>query len=324
MDAIQPHQPGSFFRIEQRDLLAELLADKRSPNTRRAYQKDLADFFQSAAGHPPSPQLIGEFLGLERFTAIALVSQYKASLISRGLAEATINRRLAAIKSLVRFAQKQGKCAWSLEEVEGEKIKQYRDTSGVSQGDYLQILATCNRATSTGKRNYAILILLWSNVLRREEVAKLLVSDFNPDLKTLRILGKGRGTQAEQISLSQLVVAAISDWLQCRDDCQSSDPLFISLSNNSRGKKLSGNAIYDLVCESAIAAGLRKHLSPHRVRHSGITAALELTGGDVRKVQKLSRHARLDTLMLYDDARQNAQGEMSELLSRAINGNAEA
>jgi integrase/recombinase XerC len=68
----------------------------------------------------------------------------------------------------------------------------------------------------------------------------------------------------------------------------------------------------------AKAAGINKKLSPHRIRHSGITAALDATGGDVRKVQKLSRHANLNTLMIYDDNRLNVQGEISDLLADMV------
>ena len=59
-------------------------------------------------------------------------------------------------------------------------------------------------------------------------------------------------------------------------------------------------------------------MSPHRIRHSAITAALDATNGNVRKVQKLSRHKKLDTLMLYDDNRTNMQGEISSLLGDLI------
>jgi integrase/recombinase XerC len=63
---------------------------------------------------------------------------------------------------------------------------------------------------------------------------------------------------------------------------------------------------------------VKKIVSPHRIRHSGITAALDATDGNVRKVQKLSRHANLNTLMIYDDNRQNIQGELSDLLSDLV------
>jgi integrase/recombinase XerC len=61
-----------------------------------------------------------------------------------------------------------------------------------------------------------------------------------------------------------------------------------------------------------------KKLSPHRLRHSSITAALDATGGDVRKVQKLSRHADLNTLMIYDDNRRDEQGELSDILADLV------
>ncbi len=56
----------------------------------------------------------------------------------------------------------------------------------------------------------------------------------------------------------------------------------------------------------------------HRIRHSAITAALDATEGDVRKVQKLSRHANLNTLMIYDDNRTNAQKDITDLLDGMI------
>ncbi|MFM6397850.1 tyrosine-type recombinase/integrase, partial [Planktothrix sp.] len=65
-------------------------------------------------------------------------------------------------------------------------------------------------------------------------------------------------------------------------------------------------------------AGISKPMSPHRIRHSSITAALDATGGDVRRVQKLSRHHDLNTLMIYDDNRKNAQGEITNLLDDLV------
>jgi integrase/recombinase XerC len=95
-------------------------------------------------------------------------------------------------------------------------------------------------------------------------------------------------------------------------------PLFIALDRCSRGHRLTGSAIHKLVAKIAAAAGVNKKMSPHRVRHSGITAALDATGGDVRRVQKLSRHVDLNTLMIYDDNRKNVQGEISDLLAGLV------
>jgi integrase/recombinase XerC len=59
-------------------------------------------------------------------------------------------------------------------------------------------------------------------------------------------------------------------------------------------------------------------MSPHRIRHSSITTALDKSDGDVRKVQKLSRHKNLNTLMIYDDNRNHDQLELSELLEEDL------
>jgi integrase/recombinase XerC len=302
------------------DIMAELLADKRSPNTRRAYQKDLTDFFDAAFGLPATQEAMTAFLQLHRFEAIAHVLRYKSHLIhNRGLKEATINRRLAAIKSLVNYARRIGKCEFSLEDIEGEKVTPYRDTTGVSVAEIKRMLSVPNLTTLKGIRDYAILRLLWENALRRNELVSCNVGDFDAESTTLSILGKGRGSQKELVTLSPVTVVAIQEWLALRGgERKPTEPLFTSLSNNQSGHRLICNAVYDLVSEVARAAGITKKMSPHRIRHSAITAALDATNGNVRDVQKLSRHRNVETLMRYDDARNNAQGKVTNVLSNLV------
>jgi acyl-coenzyme A synthetase/AMP-(fatty) acid ligase len=65
-------------------------------------------------------------------------------------------------------------------------------------------------------------------------------------------------------------------------------------------------------------ADIAKPMSPHRIRHSAITAALELTNGNVRLVQDFSRHAKLETLQVYDDNRHKGQAQVTELLATLV------
>jgi integrase/recombinase XerC len=149
------------------------------------------------------PELVKEFLHLDRFGAVALVLRYKAHLIERGLKEATINRRLAAIKSLVNFARKIGKCDYTLEDIKGEKVKPYRDTTGISKESYKKMLCVPDRNTLKGKRDYALLRLLWDNALRRSEISLADIKDLDLEGRALLILGKGKGSQKEAVSLSR-------------------------------------------------------------------------------------------------------------------------
>ena len=318
MTNLAAQQPAWLAQhIEDDDLIRDLLADKRSPSTRRAYEKDLKYFFRFVTGSDPTPEVVGQFLGLSRVQAIKSVLRYKASLLESGLAEATVNRRLAAIKSLVSYAQKIDKCSYSLEEIKGEKVVPYRDTSGITAEEFQKMLNTLNRASPAGKRDYALLSLLWSNALRRNEVL-VKVSAFDAGEATLTILGKGRGTQSEKVKLPSKTVKAIADWLKCRSGVRPSDPLFTSLDPVNYGKPLTGDGVYKIVRVIALKAGITKTFSPHRIRHSSITSALDATNGDVRTVQKFSRHKKSDTLLIYDDNRENAQERVSELVSNLI------
>jgi integrase/recombinase XerC len=300
------------------DILTSLLADKRSLNTRRAYEKDLRYFFLAAYGQKPTEPVIAQFLQLNRFEAIAIVLRYKSDLIAQGLKESTINRRLSALKSLVNFAAKLGKCNWNLDDVQTETVQTYRDTTGIKPDGIRTMLLQIDRTTLKGKRDFAILRLLWDNALRRNEVVSANIGDFDFEGRSLQILGKGRGSQKSLISLSMGTTNAIQDWLSQLKTKNSDRPLFQSLDPVNQGHRLTGTAIYQIVDQLARDSGITKKMSPHRIRHSAITAALDATNGNVRKVQKLSRHKKLDTLMLYDDNRTNMQGEVSSLLGDLI------
>jgi integrase/recombinase XerC len=327
LEASLATQLGSSFKIDELpDVVAQLLAQKRSLNTRRAYKKDIFDFFQVVANNEPTPDLVLEFLHLEQTTAVQLVLSYKAKLIEKELKAATINRRLAAIKSLTAIGRAIGVCNYTLEDIKGEKNQPYRDTTGVDFDALKRVLASASSAKNgkthrsrlKGIRDYAILRLLWGNALRRGELSLTNISDFNAENKTLSIVGKGSDGEKQIISLPHQSASAVSQWLIARGESNTNEPLFIAIDNANYGKRLSGNGIYTIVERLCVAAGISKKMSPHRIRHSAITAALDATDGNIRKVQKLSRHKNINTVMTYDDNRSNHQEEMSQLLDDLI------
>jgi len=204
-------------------------------------------------------------------------------------------------------------------EVEGEKVQSYRDTRGVSVDAVRAMLGGCNLATLKGLRDYALLRLLWDNALRRAEVSRLNVEDFDAQAQRLAITGKGKGTQKAWVDLSERTAAAICAWLQARTEKQGElkpdDALFVAVDNSSAGARLSTTGIYKLVANYAQQAGIERTVSPHRIRHSSITAALEVTNGDVVAVQRLSRHSKVETVMIYNDNRLAQQAKVTNLLA---------
>ena len=297
-------------------MLAQFSIDKRNLSTRKAYEKDINDFFRLTTGNVATTDSVLEFLHLDRAAAVSVVLNYKTKLFEKGLAESTVNHRLASIRSLATsMGRKIGHCEFTLEDVKGERVQQYRDTSGITAEQFCLMLDICDRTKISGIRDYALLKLLWDNALRRNEVSLLSYGDFDPIDQELTILGKGRGTQTEIIGLSRSTTQALLDWTSAFKHKKKKAPLFVALDFKHKGHRITGDGIYKLVNRYGRNAGIRKRLSPHRIRHSVITTALDVTDGNVRKVQKLSRHRDINTLMIYDDNRAKHQAELSEMLS---------
>ena len=302
------------------DVLALLLADRRSENTRRAYRHDIGAFFVSVYETPASPERVRHFLSLNTPQMVLVLLRYKARLLADAKSEATVNRRISAVLSLVRLARRVGVTdANPADSLDAEKVVAYRDTRGVGAEEARRLLRQPDRSTLKGKRDFALLLLLLENALRRAEICGLKREDYEPEQRSLWIYGKGRGTQRERITLSTNSLTAIDTYLTVADLSEErSAPLFINVSPAARGRGLTTDGLYKIVKELAESAGLTGRLSPHRLRHTAITLALDASGGDVRRVQQLSRHARLETLQRYDDNRSDLQGEVTRLLSSLL------
>ncbi len=301
-----------------------LLKDRRSAATQRAYSGDMRAFFVWQ-GKETSPAAVTELCSLETAQLAGVLNAYAASLRTLGLSESTSNRRLSAVRSLLAIARKLGIGAGVDPSglVASERVQTYRDTRGPSLAEVKKILAAPDRSTLRGKRDYAILSLLWENAIRRAEVCACNVSDFEPgDSPRLFIVGKGKGTQRAPVTLSPRTSAAIAEYLAARGlgTAAAAEPLFASLDRKTiseqRGAafRLTGDGLYKLMRAYGAEVG-KDGLHPHSMRHAAITAVLDATQGDIRKAQRLSRHKNIQTLTIYDDNRSDLQGEATALLS---------
>jgi integrase/recombinase XerC len=291
------------------DPVALLLADKRSPATRRAYAGDLRAFF----GGDPQPHQVRQFVALPVPQLALRLAEYKAELLATGAAEATINRRLAAVRSLLKLCHRVGLAQSDGSNlVDGEQARTYRDTRGVDVKTLVRLVKAPGVADLAGRRDTALLRVLCENALRRAEVCSLHVEDFSAPERRLFILGKGKGTQKEPVTVSSATVAAISLYLDSAGHVNG--PLFRNVDHRTGGTGLTPGGLYYLIRAYGEKIGV-PGLTPHKLRHSAITAALDATGGDVRKVQRFSRHAKLETLQRYDDNRADFQGQVSRQLS---------
>jgi integrase/recombinase XerC len=292
---------------------AEFLTLQISAATRKSYAASLKDFFRRRFDRAVSPEVIEEFLSCSEYDALTHVLAYRGQLLEAGLSSGTVNTRLAALKSFVTHAAKRKLCTFRLDDIKSVKAQSYKDTRGISIEQFRFMIDAIDRSTSLGKRNYAIMRLLWDNAFRRAEVCGLDRSDFRPGEARLYLKGKGR-IDKEPIDLASRTVDAISDWLTSFDATATNPALFLS----SRDRRLAPEAVYDIVSSLAESAGIDRKVSPHMIRHSSITALLDANGGDVRSAQAHSRHKDLSTLIRYDDNRQELQGKSARILADLV------
>ena len=124
-------------------------------------------------------------------------------------------------------------------------------------------------------------------------------------------MGKGQ-TDREALTLPDPTRRALAEWLAIRG--AEPGPLFTNVDRARKGTgRLTGAGIWSIVVALGEATGQR--LRPHALRHAAITTALDATGGDVRRVQRFSRHAKVETVLVYDDNRTDIGGDVAKLVA---------
>ncbi len=297
------------------DLIRAFLAG-RSAQTVRAYRQDL-ESFRAFVGAESIDQAARLLLSRGHGEANGLALAFRADLIGRQLAPATVNRRLAALRSLVKLARTLGMVGWTLE-VEGVRSEAYRDTAGPGVEGVRKLLGRLHgRADMKALRDRAVIRLAYDLGLRRAEITRLDLADVDLAAGVVWVLGKGRSEKAK-LTLPQPTAAALAAWLTARGTTAGTDPaapVFVALDRGHRGHRLTGTAVYQTVRQLGEAAGVEAR--PHKLRHAAVTAALDM-GADVREVQRFSRHKQIQTVLRYDDNRRDMAGAVARRLAEAV------
>jgi integrase/recombinase XerC len=295
------------------ELVREWLAS-RSPRTIKAYGQDL-NRFASFVGlediNDAAEALLSQPHGQANYVALSYRNHMQDN---EGLSPATINRRLAALRSLVSLAHTLGICDWRLA-VPNVKSTPLRDTRGCGLQGFRKLLAVAKgqRSNTKAVRDTAILRVMFDLGLRRMEVIDLRPQDVDLEGRRLWILGKGH-TEREAMSLPDETTATLRAWLEVRGEDEGS--VFTNFDRNTKGQPLSSSGLYKVIKALGKRAGVQ--VRPHGIRHAAVTTLLDLTNGDVRTAQRFARHSSPQTTIQYDDARRDVGGEGARTLAAAV------
>jgi len=267
-----------------------------SAHTVRAYESDLSQFLKHVAATAGIRRGDLTPAHLDRLA----IRNFLADLHKRGLSRASAARKLAAARTFLRYLRREGLMDDDSATLVPTPKREVRMPAHLSEDEMTRLLDAPGDDGPLGRRDRAILELFYASGLRLSELVGLDLDDVNVSAQMVRTLGKG-GKQ-RLVPFNKSTAAAIRVYLKDRallvaqspGRRHSRDPLFV----NYRGTRLTVRSVDRLVRRHALTSRVRAGVSPHALRHSFATHLLQ-RGADLRSIQELLGHARLNTTQRY-------------------------
>ncbi|HVV52988.1 MAG TPA: site-specific tyrosine recombinase XerD [Polyangia bacterium] len=258
-----------------------------TPATVEAYGRDLAGFAHFAAGRTISRA--------DTVSAIDVLD-FLVHLSERKLSARSQARRLVALRQLFKFFKGERIIAADpTEDIDlprfGRKLPEFLSTEEVDR-----LLGAPDRRTPRGARDAAMIETLYATGLRVSELCKLRLRDLNFDAGYLRALGKGR--KERLVPIGEAALTALRGYVETVRAGFSRGRALDTLFLTHHGRAMSRQGFWKLLGRYATAAGIRKRISPHKLRHSFATHLVE-GGADLRAVQAMLGHADIGTTEIY-------------------------
>lgn len=212
-----------------------------------------------------------------------------------GLSPATIARRIATIKNFYMFLESDNLAKSIISEEITIPKKDKTLPQVLSEEEINQLLNAPDLTSEKGIRDYAVLEILYSCGLRVSEATNLQINQINEQEEIINILGKGKKERIVPIRKSAL--KAVKTYInEVRNKHLVIDNKAVFIGKN--GKRMSRQALYNIVVNNAKLAGIQKEIHPHTLRHSFATHLLD-NGADLRVVQELLGHTNIGTTQIY-------------------------
>ncbi len=253
-----------------------------SPQTRKAYLRDLQDLITLAGSKP-----------LQELTALD-VRGFVRQLASRGLSAYSIARMLSAWRTFYRLMARD--LAWPLDPAASVKPprKRQRLPKAMSEDAAGGLLENMPDDDTLGARDKAMFELAYSSGLRVSELVSVQLADVDLAGGLARITGKGNKTR--MVPVGSKAREAIAEWLKERTLI--AQPGCTHVFVGQHGKPLTTRAVQARFKTWEARLGIAEPLHPHKLRHSCATHLLQ-NSGDLRAVQELLGHANLSTTQVY-------------------------
>lgn len=259
-----------------------------SANTRQAYERDLR-LFCKTLGFKNSDALVN--VSREQITG------YMTQLKEKGLAAATIARKLAAIKAFYRFMIAEGYMDANPAEVVEAGTKGIKLPRVLSEDEVVRLLNQPDITTAEGFRDRTMLEVLYATGMRVSELINLTLE--RVDLNMKYIIAFGKGSKERIVPLGSVAAEFLQQYLEkVRPKLTHADRntniVFLAFG----GHELTRQRFWQIIRAYGRKANINKALTPHILRHSFATHLLD-NGADLRSVQELLGHSDISTTQIY-------------------------
>ncbi len=259
-----------------------------SANTRQAYERDLR-LFCKTLGFKNSDALVN--VSREQITG------YMTQLKERGLAAATIARKLAAIKAFYRFMTAEGYMDANPAEVVEAGTKGIKLPRVLSEDEVVRLLNQPDITTAEGFRDRTMLEVLYATGMRVSELINLTLE--RVDLNMKYIIAFGKGSKERIVPLGSVAAEFLQQYLEkvrpkLTHAGRNTNIVFLAFG----GHELTRQRFWQIIRAYGRKANINKALTPHILRHSFATHLLD-NGADLRSVQELLGHSDISTTQIY-------------------------
>lgn len=259
-----------------------------SANTRQAYERDLR-LFCKTLGFKNSDALVN--VSREQITG------YMTQLKEKGLAAATIARKLAAIKAFYRFMTAEGYMDANPAEVVEAGTKGIKLPRVLSEDEVVRLLNQPDITTAEGFRDRTMLEVLYATGMRVSELVNLTLE--RVDLNMKYIIAFGKGSKERIVPLGSVAAEFLQQYLEkvrpkLTHAGRNTNIVFLAFG----GHELTRQRFWQIIRAYGRKANINKALTPHILRHSFATHLLD-NGADLRSVQELLGHSDISTTQIY-------------------------
>lgn len=270
-----------------------------SPETIRAYQEDLAQFFRFLSRPDPSNNRKASVKTSFNPATVngLLLRQYLIYLKQKNLQKTSIARKIATLKAFFKFLVKMELSRTNPTIILRSPRLDKRLPDFLSENEMVQVIDQPDLSQLIGLRDRAILEMLYSTGIRVNELVNLRVRDVDLASSLAHVLGKGKRERLTPIG--RPAIKALENYLYSRQDQRQTIAPQSWLFLNRRGGHLTDRSVRRIVVGYSRRAGISfKKISPHTLRHSFATHLLD-RGADLRSVQELLGHQNIATTQIY-------------------------